>query len=45
MAKLTYITNVSLDGYIEDASGSFDFSEPDETVFLFITDLIRPLGT
>lgn len=45
MAKLTYITNVSLDGYIEDAHGSFDWSEPDEEVFAFITDLIRPVAT
>jgi dihydrofolate reductase len=45
MAKLTYITNVSLDGFIEDAHGSFDWTEPSEEVFAFITDLIRPVGT
>src|SRR3990170_3512074 len=45
MAKLTYITNVSLDGFIEDAHGSFDWTEPNEEVFAFITDLIRPVGT
>ncbi len=45
MAKLTYITNVSLDGFIEDPSGSFDFTEPDEEGFAFITDLVRPVGT
>lgn len=45
MAKLTYIANVSLDGFIEDASGSFDFTEPDEGVFVFITDLVRHVGT
>jgi dihydrofolate reductase len=45
MAKLTYITNLSIDGYIEDAQGSFDFSDPDEELFVFITDLIRPVGT
>jgi dihydrofolate reductase len=45
MAKLTYITNVSLDGFIEDAHGSFDWSEPDDGMFAFITDLIRPVGT
>ncbi|HEX2404592.1 MAG TPA: dihydrofolate reductase family protein [Acidimicrobiia bacterium] len=44
MAKLIYIANVSLDGFIEDASGSFDFTEPDEEVFLFITDLVRSVG-
>ena len=45
MAKLTYITNVSLDGFIEDAHGSFDWTEPSDEVFAFITDLIRPIGT
>ncbi|MFN8025036.1 MAG: dihydrofolate reductase family protein [Acidimicrobiia bacterium] len=45
MAKLIYVTNVSLDGYIEDEHGAFDFSEPDDEQFAFITDLIRPLGT
>jgi dihydrofolate reductase len=45
MAKLTYVTNVSLDGYIEDAHGSFDFTEPSDEYFAFITDLVRPLGT
>jgi dihydrofolate reductase len=45
MAKLTYITNLSLDGYIEDAHGSFDWTEPSDEVFAFITDLIRPIDT
>jgi dihydrofolate reductase len=45
MAKLTYIANVSLDGFIEDAHGSFDWTEPSDEVFAFITDLIRPVGT
>jgi dihydrofolate reductase len=45
MAKLTYITNVSLDGFIEDAHGRFDWTDPDDEVFAFITDLIRPVGT
>ncbi len=45
MAKLIYIANVSLDGYIEDASGSFDWTAPDADVFRFITDLVRPVGT
>jgi dihydrofolate reductase len=45
MARLIYITNVSVDGYIEDADGSFDWTEPDDEVFAFITDLIRPVGT
>jgi dihydrofolate reductase len=45
MAKLIYVTNVSIDGYIEDEHGSLDWTEPDDEVFAFITDLIRPVGT
>jgi dihydrofolate reductase len=45
MAKLIYIANVSLDGYIEDAQGVFDWTEPADEVFSFITDLLRPVGT
>ncbi len=45
MAKLIYLTNVSLDGYIEDESGSLDWSDPDDEYFAFITDLVRPVGT
>jgi dihydrofolate reductase len=45
MAELTYIANVSLDGCIEDAHGAFDWTEPSDEVFGFITDLVRPVGT
>lgn len=45
MAKLIYVVNVSLDGYIEDAHGSFEWTEPSDEVFTFITDLVRPVGT
>ncbi len=45
MAKLIYVANVSLDGYIEDAQGSLDWTEPSDEVFTFITDLVRPVGT
>jgi dihydrofolate reductase len=45
MAKLIYVANVSLDGYIEDAHGSFEWTEPTDEVFTFITDLVRPVGT
>jgi dihydrofolate reductase len=45
MAKLIYVTNVSLDGYIEDAHGSFEWTEPSDEFFTFITDLVRPAGT
>jgi dihydrofolate reductase len=45
MAKLIYVANVTLDGYVEDVQGRFDWTEPTDEVFTFITDLIRPVGT
>jgi len=45
MAKLIYVANVSLDSYIEDASGRFEWTEPIDEVFSFITDIVRPIGT
>ena len=44
MSKLIYVTNASLDGYIEDANGAFDWVNPDQ-VHAFITELVRPIGT
>lgn len=45
MAHLIYTTNVSLDGYIEDMDGKFDWTDPSDEVFQFITNLIRADGT
>ena len=45
MSKLIYITNISLDGYIEDASGAFDWLSPAEHNHAFVTELLRPIGT
>jgi len=45
MAKLIYVTNMSLDGYIEDERGAFDWIPVDDEVFAFITGLVRPVGT
>ena len=45
MAKLIYVTNVSLDGFIEDEHGDFAWTQPDDEQFAFITDLVRPVGT
>lgn len=45
MGKLIYAINASLDGYIEDTEGDFQWSEPDEELFIFFTNLIRPAGT
>jgi dihydrofolate reductase len=44
MSKLIYITNASLDGYVEDETGAFDWVNPDQ-VLAFITELVRPIGT
>jgi dihydrofolate reductase len=45
MAKLIYTAITSLDGYIEDRDGSFDWAEPDEEVHTFANDLERRVGT
>ncbi|HUR47974.1 MAG TPA: dihydrofolate reductase family protein [Acidimicrobiales bacterium] len=45
MAKLIYGANMTLDGYMEDRDGKFDWSEPDEEVHTFINDLYRSTGT
>jgi dihydrofolate reductase len=45
VAKLTYTALTSLDGYIEDEHGRFDWGAPDEEVHAFINDLERSIGT
>jgi dihydrofolate reductase len=45
MAKLIYSALTSLDGYVADEQGNFDWAEPDEEVHRFVNDLERPLGT
>jgi dihydrofolate reductase len=45
MGKLIYVTNMSLDGYIEDEHGAFDWFPPDDEVFAFTTELVRAVGT
>lgn len=45
MAHLIYSAISSLDGYIEDADGKFDWAAPDEEVHGFINDLERAAGT
>jgi len=44
MSKLIYITNTSLDGYIEDETGAFDWGSPDQ-VHPFFIELLLPVGT
>ncbi|QQS00215.1 MAG: dihydrofolate reductase family protein [Austwickia sp.] len=45
MSKLIYANNMSLDGYVEDASGKFDWFPIDEEVFAVHTDLLRSADT
>ena len=45
MAKLIYSAIASLDGYVADQNGNFDWAMPDEEVHAFINDLNRPIGT
>ena len=45
MAKLIYSTITSLDGYVADEDGRFDWAAPDEEVHTFVNELERPVGT
>ena len=45
MAKLIYSAITSLDGFVADEEGNFDWAAPDEEVHTFINDLERPVGT
>jgi dihydrofolate reductase len=45
MAKLIYSAITSLDGYVADEEGNFDWAAPDEEVHAFVNDLERPIGT
>ena len=45
MAKLIYATICSLDGYVADSDGNFDWSAPDEQVHRFVNDLERDIET
>ncbi len=45
MAKLIYAAITSLDGFVADTSGNFDWAAPDAEVHTFINDLTRPIGT
>ena len=43
--KLIYGAFASLDGYLADKDGNFDWAEPDEEVHAFVNDVVRPSGT
>jgi dihydrofolate reductase len=45
MARLIYTTIASLDGYVNDASGGFEWAAPDAEVHAFVNDLERDVGT
>lgn len=45
MANLIYVTNLSLDGYTEERDGNFNWTDRDEEVYRFITNLVRATRT
>ena len=45
MAKLIYSSIASLDGYIEDERGAFEWAAPDPELFAFVNERERPIGT
>jgi dihydrofolate reductase len=45
MPKLIYSAIASLDGYVEDAQGRFDWAAPDDDVHAFVNDSERSVGT
>jgi len=45
MAQLIYSAIASLDGFVSDSTGNFDWAAPDEEVLAFVNDIERPIGT
>jgi dihydrofolate reductase len=45
VAELIYSAITSLDGYVADEKGNFDWAEPDEELHSFVNNLERPVGT
>jgi dihydrofolate reductase len=45
MGGLIYSAITSLDGYVADEHGAFEWAAPDEEVHAFVNDLERPVGT
>jgi dihydrofolate reductase len=45
MAKLIYSAIASLDGYVADREGNFDWAAPGDEVHAFVNELERPVGT
>jgi dihydrofolate reductase len=44
VARLIYTAITSLDGYVNDTDGNFDWAEPSDEVHAFVNDLERPIG-
>jgi len=45
VAELVYSAIASLDGYLADEEGNFDWAAPDEEVHALVNDLDRAIGT
>jgi dihydrofolate reductase len=45
VTKLVYLALASLDGYVADEDGNFEWAKPDDEVHAFVNDLERPIGT
>jgi dihydrofolate reductase len=45
VSRLIYSAITSLDGYVEDEDGKFDWAAPDEELHTVVNDLERPVGT
>src|SRR4051812_18207795 len=45
MGKLIYLFTTSLDGYVADENGNFDWGMPTEEVHAFVNDQLRNVGT
>jgi len=45
MGKLIYLISTSLDGYVADKNGKFDWSMPSEESHAFVNDTLRNVGT
>lgn len=45
MARLIYVMNISVDGYVADRDGNFDWTIPTKAFYEAILELVRPIGT
>ena len=45
MGKLIYLISTSLDGYVADKNGNFEWARPSEEVHTFVNDTVRDVGT